>query len=265
MDPDLPARTLLELDLHHPAGPAAVIAAGAVDTPTHLTWQVSGMGIEARTAAWGSAREAAQLARAQQQAGAPRPCVVSWLGHPGPRWWRTLDGGVARRGATRLADHLESWFRHAETAGSGPTVHTAVEAHSYGTLVAAHALVSLARADPARRVDALVLSGAVGLPRALAQELDRQGLHTGRVYEASAPADVLAALGRILAGRVPWRGATALPVTAGDGLAGVRGHDTSRWRPEEGPDAGPRGYRDPGTVTLAAMARATVGPPQASA
>ena len=75
----------------------AAIAVGELDAPTHMTWQVSGMGITAHTAAWGSAREAGDLLLAQRRAGAPRPCVVAWLGYPAPPWWRTLDDGLALR------------------------------------------------------------------------------------------------------------------------------------------------------------------------
>lgn len=259
MDPALPARTLVDYDLDAPEGPVVAIAAGDVTAPTHLTWQVSGMGIAAHTAAWGSAREAAQLAHAQHAAGAPRPCVVAWLGHPAPPWWRTLGDGLARRGGQRLAGDVLDAAGQARRL-PGPAVHLALEAHSYGTLVAAHALALLARTDPRTRMDRVVLSGAVGLPAALARRPERLGLAPGTVFEARAPGDVLAVLGRRLAARAGWADVVALPVHAVDGLAGVRGHDTSRHRPEDG-DAGRHGYRDPGTVTLAAVARVTAGLP----
>lgn len=266
MDAAIPPRTLVDYDLDAADGPVVAIAVGDTRAPTHLTWEVSGMGIGAHTAAWGSAREAGQLLLAQRAAGAPRPCVVAWLGYPAPPWWRTLGDDVARRGGARLAAHVLDWLRGpspvacGEAPALGTALHTAVEAHSYGTLVAAHALDLLARAEPPLRVDAVALTGAVGLPRRLADRL--AGL--GAVFEARAPGDRLAWAGRALAGRTAWRGAVPLPVRAdpAGGLTGVRGHDTARWRPEDG-GTGPRGYRDPGTVTLAALGRVTAGTPVA--
>lgn len=257
MDAAIPPRVLVDHDLDAPDGPVAAIAVGDVDAPTHMTWQVSGMGITAHTAAWGSAREAGGLLLAQRRAGAPRPCVVAWLGYPAPPWWRVLGDGPARRGAERLRAHLEGWERRPRPphGGIGPAVHTAVEAHSYGTLVAAHAL-----AGSAHRVDVLALSGAVGLPRRLARALAGPGGPAAAVFEARAPGDRLAWLGRVLAGRSPWPAVQALPVRADEaaGLIGVSGHNSARWRPETGGTT-PRGYRDPGTVTLSALGRVTAG------
>ena len=56
--------------------------------------------------------------------------------------------------------------------------------------------------------------------------------------------------------------AAVLPVAPRPGLAGaaVRGHHTARWLPTAPGDA-PRGYRDAGSVTLAATARVTAGLP----
>ena len=53
-----------------------------------------------------------------------------------------------------------------------------------------------------------------------------------------------------------------LPVAPRPGLAGaaVRGHHTARWSPTAPGDA-PRGYRDAGSVTLAATARVTAEMP----
>ena len=319
MDPHLPARHLLDYVLDGPDGPRAVVAAGDPATATHLTWLVSGMGIRPHTAMWGTAREAAQLAAAQRAAGAPRPAVLAWLGYAAPTPWRVLLDGPGRRGGERLADDVAAWWDFARTGAGetedragepdddrpslrarGTALHGAVEAHSYGSLVAAHALRLLAErglqpddvevlddtdggadgdaeagaeagaaatarhaARPAERpVEALVVSGAVGLPAALAARAGRLGLPPGRVFRAQAPGDVLARVGRALGRRRDWTDAILLPVTPRPGLEGaaVHGHRTARWSPAAGADA-PRGYRDPGTVTLAATARVTAGLP----
>ncbi|WP_298712521.1 alpha/beta hydrolase [uncultured Micrococcus sp.] len=280
MDRALPARELLAHDLEGRGGPTAAVCAGDPATATHLTWMVSGMGIRPDTALWGAAHEAAQLAAAQHAAGAPRPVVVAWLRYPAPAPWRVVLDRPAREAGRQLADDLAAWWAHLHASGlraRGTAVHGAVDAHSYGSLVAGHALRELdergllpadsAATDPTphsaeRPVETLVVSGAVGLPLALLSGARALGAATGRVFEARAPGDVLSVLGRLGGLRQAWPGAVALPVDPVPGMDGaaVRGHDTSRWTPAAGDDA-PRGYRDPGSVTLAAAARVTAGQP----
>ncbi len=285
MDPHLPARHLLDYVLDGPDGPRAVVAAGDPATATHLTWLVSGMGIRPQTAMWGTAREAAHLAAAQRAAGAPRPVVIAWLGYPAPTPWRVVLDGPGRRGGVVLAADVQAWWeflRHGPgedddaapaLRARGTAVHGAVEAHSYGSLVAAHALRLLADRGlqpddaeapwPAERpVEALVVSGAVGLPAALAAGAAHLGLRSGRTFRALAPGDLLARVGRAVGRRRDWTDAAVLPVAPWPGLAGaaVRGHHTARWSPTAPEDA-PRGYRDAGSVTLAATARVTAGLP----
>lgn len=285
MDPHLPARHLLDYVLDGPDGPRAVVAAGDPATATHLTWLVSGMGIRPQTAMWGTAREAAHLAAAQRAVGAPRPVVIAWLGYPAPSPWRVVLDGPGRRGGAMLAADVRAWWefmRHGPgedddatpaLRARGTAVHGAMEAHSYGSLVAAHALRLLAdwglQPDDAeapwpaeRPVEALVVSGAVGLPAALAARAAHLGLRSGRVFRALAPGDLLARVGRAVGRRRDWTDAAVLPVAPRPGLAGagVRGHHTARWSPTAPGDA-PRGYRDAGSVTLAATARVTAGLP----
>ena len=285
MDPHLPARHLLDYVLEGPDGPRAVVAAGDPATATHLTWLVSGMGIRPQTAMWGTAREAAHLAAAQRAAGAPRPVVIGWLGYPAPTPWRVVLDGPGRRGGAMLAADVRAWWeflRHGPgedddvapaLRARGTAVHGAVEAHSYGSLVAAHALRLLADRGlqpddaeapwPAERpVEALVVSGTVGLPAALAARAAHLGLRSGRTFRALAPGDLLARVGRAVGRRRDWTDAAVLPVAPRPGLAGasVRGHHTARWSPTASEDA-PRGYRDAGSVTLAATARVTAGLP----
>ncbi|QCU79277.1 alpha/beta hydrolase [Citricoccus sp. SGAir0253] len=292
MDPSFPARVLLAYDLGSARRPAAaVVAVGEPATATHMTWQVSGMGVFVHTAMWGSVREAGQLWAAQRAAGAADPCVVSWLGYHPPGPWGALAGRHALRGGARLALHLAGWFEYRErlaagrgaalgarpgagrgdgpgaapapvpAAGAALPVHTAVEAHSYGTLVAARALQILQRRTPPRSVDALVVSGAVGLPRDLAGHPELLGLTADQVYFALTRSDYLSWLGTRLSGRRPWRKATRLKIAADEALdlAAAVGHNTSRFRPDAGFLHRGRGYRDVGTASLYRIARATAG------
>ncbi|XKH57199.1 alpha/beta hydrolase family protein [Citricoccus nitrophenolicus] len=301
MDRSYPERHLLAYDLGTALRPAsAAIAVGEPTTASHLTWQVSGMGIFVHTAMWGSVREAGQLWAAQREAGAPLPCVVAWLGYNPPGPWGVLSGQSALRGGARLARHLDGWFDYrerlaassalaAETgssagtglppaiapgAGTGPAgvgprarpaalPHTAVEAHSYGSVVAARALQILQRREPPRSLDALVVSGVVGLPRDLAGDPGKLGLTAEHIYLALAETDYLSRLGRLLSRRPRWTRFTPLDVGADDlrGLAGVVGHNTSRHRPDAGPIHRGFGYRDVGTTSLYRIARATAGLP----
>ncbi|MFC4428747.1 alpha/beta hydrolase [Citricoccus alkalitolerans] len=299
MDRSYPERQLLAYDLGTALRPAsAAIAVGEPATASHLTWQVSGMGVFVHTAMWGSVREAGQLWAAQREAGAPRPCVVAWLGYHPPGPWGALSGQSALRGGARLARHLDGWFDYRDrlATGSAPTAetgasvgtgllpgtapgaetgpagvgphaqpsalpHTAVEAHSYGSVVAARALQILQRREPPRSLDALVVSGVVGLPRDLAGDPGKLGLTAENIYLALADTDYLSRLGRLLSRRQRWTRFTPLEVGSegSRGLAGVVGHNTSRHRPGAGPIHRGFGYRDVGTSSLYRIARATAG------
>ncbi|MGO1883776.1 MAG: alpha/beta hydrolase [Citricoccus sp.] len=258
-----PERQLLAYDLGSVrVPPSAVVAVGEPENATQMTWQVSGMGIFVHTAMWGSVREAGQLWAAQQEAGAERPCVVAWLGYHPPGPWGALTGRIALRGGARLARHVEGWFNYRDRL-AGPRPYTALEAHSYGTLVAARALQILQRREPPLSLDALVVSGAVGLPRELAGAPGALGLREDQVFSALAETDYLSRAGLWLSRRRPWEPATRLDVRADERrrLAGVVGHNTSRHRPGAGLLGRGHGYRDVGTASLHWAARATAGLP----
>ncbi|MGM7671168.1 alpha/beta hydrolase [Microbacterium sp. A93] len=263
MSRSYPERQLLSYDLGTAlVPPSAVVAVGEPGAATQMTWQVSGMGILAHTALWGSVREAGQLWAAQREAGAERPCVVAWLGYHPPGPWGALTGRNALRGGARLARHLEGWFASSDRIG-GPRPHTAVEAHSYGTVVAARALQILQRRRPPRTLDVLVVSGAVGLPADLAADPEALGLREDQVYFALTETDYLSRAGLWLSRRRPWSRMTRLDTgaDAARNLAGAAGHNTSRHRPDSGLFGRGHGYRDVGTASLYRIARATAGLP----
>ena len=146
MDPAIPPRHLLYLDLDGPE-PLAAVAVGDLDAATHVTWQLSGSGIRVRTAMWGTAREAGQLLLEQRVVGAPNPAVVAWLGYSSPGLLRAVSNRAARTAVERLTHDLLTFAR---LRPDRP--FTAMEAHSYGATLAAHALEKLRgeSAAPAR-------------------------------------------------------------------------------------------------------------------
>lgn len=257
MDPAIPPRRLLFLDLDGPE-PLAAIVLGEPDTATHLTWQVSGAGIRPGTAMWGTAREAGQLLIEQGRAGAPRPAVVAWLGYPAPGLLRAVFNRTARTAVERLTHDIR---RVAELLP--PDLHTAIEAHSYGATLAAHALARLA-AEPRRpgirpvRIDTFATTGSAGIPAQLSSGPHGLGVPPGRCFEAVARADLLARTGRLLSGRTAVAGLPfAVEGHPGSGLHAVTGHNTSRYVPGAG--HAEYGYRDPGTLSLHNLARILIG------
>ena len=250
MNPAIPARKLLYLDFSG-CEPLAAIAVGDLDTATHVTWQLSGTGIRARNALWGSAREAGELYLEQRKVGIEAPAVVAWLGYRSPSLGTALLNASARRGVSVLSHDLEIF-----AALRGDQPHLALEAHSYAASLAAQVLD--ARADFAHRVDAFVTIGSAGIPRYLAKDSGRVGVSAGKLYTAIAPQDGLAGWGRLLSGRKDLA-AQSFTVAAREdlGLAGASGHNTSQFLPS---DPHPSyGYRDPGTTSLRNIALITTG------
>lgn len=255
MDPAIPRRRLLYLDLQGPE-PLAAIVVGDLDTATHVTWQLSGAGIRATTAMWGTVREAGQLLLEQRLVGERNPAVVAWLGYPAPGLLRAVFNRTARTAVERLAHDLR---RFARLRPDSP--RTVIEAHSYGATLAAHALERLAAGAGGAgglRVHALATTGSAGMPRRLARDPALMGLAGDAVFEGVATSDSLARAGRLLSGRslVPGRGfgVDGAPVL---GLLPVTGHNTSRFVP--GAHRSSYGYRDPGTQSLRNLALVTTG------
>lgn len=240
MEPAIPARQLLFLDLGAPE-PLAAVAVGNPDTATHVTFQVSGSGIQASTALWGSTREAGTLYLAQRGLGIQNPCVISWLGYRAPGLPAALSNRAARVGAERLAGDLRRF-----DALRPDRIHLAIEAHSYGATVAAFALALL---RGSLTVDALATTGSAGSPRMLTWP--------GRQFDAVAPGDLLSGAARLFScRRLPGRrfNIGARPEL---GLLAVSGHNTSQYLDRS---RNPRhGYRDGDTLSLHNLARITCG------
>ncbi|WP_372697207.1 alpha/beta hydrolase [Arthrobacter sp. JSM 101049] len=261
MDRAIPPRRLLFLDLDGPE-PLAAVVLGDPDTASHLTWQVSGAGIRPGTAMWGTAREVGELLLEQRRAGAPAPAVIAWRGYPAPGLLRAIFNRTARTAVERLTHDIR---RIADLLPAG--VHTALEAHSYGATLAAHALARLAT-EPARpgrrppRIQAFATTGSAGIPTHLLTAPEGLGVPAGHCFEAVARADLLARCGRLLSGRTTVAGLPfAVDGHPESGLHAVTGHNTSRYLP--GATHADYGYRDPGTLSLHNLARILIGAPPA--
>lgn len=250
MDPAIPARHLLYLDLSA-REPRAAVAVGDLDTATHVTFQLSGTGIRARSALWGSVREAGQLYLEQRKVGIPAPAVVAWLGYRTPNLAGALLNRAARRGLDRLGEDLATFAR---LRPDRP--HLAVEAHSYAASLAAQVLD--ARSAYGVRAQALAMIGSAGIPRHLSRTPGRLNVPPQHIHEAIAEGDWLALIGRLLSGRKLLSGhefnVGARPEL---GLQAARGHNTSQFR--DGDPSSAKGYRDPGTLSLRNLALVTTG------
>jgi hypothetical protein len=250
MDPAIPSRHLLYLDLSA-REPLAAVAVGDLDTATHVTFQLSGTGIRARNALWGSVREAGQLYLEQQKVGVAKPAVVAWLGYRTPNLAGALLNTAARRGLQRLGQDLGTFVR---LRPDKP--HVAVEAHSYAATLAAQVLD--AESGRGLRIQALAMIGSAGIPRHFSREPGRLNVPSANIYEAIAEGDYLAWLGRILSGRKLLAGHEFnVGPKPGLGLHAARGHNTSQFR--EGEPSSTRGYRDPDTLSLRNLALITTG------
>ncbi|KAM9863465.1 alpha/beta hydrolase [Leucobacter sp. BZR 635] len=266
--------------------PTAAIGYGNLDTSTHTSWLVPGMGSDASDAlpAWDSAgRNLFQVQSSLLRRGeGGAPAVVAWLGYETPKMppsREVLRSDRALVGAERLAAELDAMAVSRLNATVDRPV-TNVIAHSYGTTVAASALTRISYP-----VDTFVMLGSAGLDPREVPEL--AGLRVQRtdsgllgIYASNAPADRLAPTGAALAGRplpthqskpllgVPQRfpdydGAIEFP-SAGDAarrFAATDGHSFLG----EGPRAGPfglsassgQGYGDLDTQALNTTARIT--------
>ncbi|GER22384.1 hypothetical protein NCCP1664_08810 [Zafaria cholistanensis] len=251
MDPAIPPRHLLYLDLEGPE-PLAAVAVGDLDAATHVTWQLSGSGIRVRTAMWGTVREAGQLLLEQRAVGAPDPAVVAWLGYSSPGLLRAVFNRAARTAVERLTHDLLTFARMRPDRP-----FTAMEAHSYGATLAAHALEKLRGESAAPAISALATTGSAGMPRRIAGNPGLLGIPAERIFEAVASDDLLARAGRILSGRALVGRRFAVDGLPELGLLPVTGHNTSRFVP--GAARARHGYRDPGTLSLRNLALVTTG------
>lgn len=248
------ARYLISLTDEHP--PLAAVAVGNLDTAENITVAVPGMTSEAALMrGWAASCDELQLRQTEADP-SRQHAVVAWIGYRAPASpeegdLSVLSNAMAREGAVRLNSTIEGM------SALRPNATLNVLAHSYGSTTAA---IALSQSDV--RIDNFVAIGSAGFPTEIAHATD---LNADAVFAAEAnmslpltclPGDELAWVGRTSDHPVdpthPLFGAQTFDVQGGEGLGkAVEHHVTST------PDG--TGYMDPGTQSLASIARATTG------
>ncbi|WP_083710383.1 alpha/beta hydrolase [Microbacterium sp. RU33B] len=265
--------TALHLGARPPLG---AFAYGDLDSADNVTWAAPGMDndFDNRESSWG--RATLNLYEEQRRLGAGA-AVVGWMGYDTPDMVSVLGEGLARAGAARFAVEIDG--THAVRAGSASGMpHIAVVAHSYGTTMAADALILTTHP-----VDSFTMVGSAGIDQGWVAELS--DLNVARVhgipavYTTSATLDDLAPYGAYLAGREnpnptqadvrgwdirgAWSfssdGQAGFGPAAGHGVIG-HGDDRSGFLGAEPPEG--QGYFDKGTQSLRGIAATSTGQPE---
>lgn len=189
------------------AVPMAAVGYGDLDTASHTTFQVAGMGNDAQDGlpTWDTASRNLYKTKANllDRSRGETPGVVAWLGYDAPNALPSLgvlDSGAATQGAGRLSAELDGLFI-ARSSGVGDSPATNVVAHSYGTTVASIALTLTKHA-----VDSFVMLGSAGLDPEAVPGLDSLNVKSDQdgqkaIYATNASADRVAPTGAGLAER----------------------------------------------------------------
>lgn len=247
--------------------PLAALVIGDLDTATHQSFYIPGMGssLERNVGGvygdsetiWGKQREL--MGEGESNA------MVVWMGYDSPNMppsTEVLRSTHAREGGERLAYALNG-LNEANSHRTGPEPYTSVTAHSYGTTTATYAL-----GQTDHKIDSAVFFGSAGLDKAAASDATALNLetdpNTGRpaVYSGTSAKDWIARIPMQIGsqeGYGPPRysptdkgfGGNVFQVDGDNGQTAVGGHDA---RNDDG-----TGYLNPGTQSLDSIARLSVG------
>ena len=249
--------------------PFAVLGYGDLDRAENLTWEVPGMNNDAHQGLSGW-HHATQNLHGEQMAvlgSAGRAdessAIALFLADDTPNIATVLSAETARGAAPRLAAELDG--SSATRARNEPLPNLSMIAHSYGTPVAANAL--LLTAHPVQSFTMIASAGLDGDRVESFSDLrvDPDLSGAPRVYTTIARADLLAPFGSNVSGRVQpnpqvaWSselsigGAQEFSVEGSGSLRPTRGHSILS---EDG-----HGYLDRGTQSLRNIAAVTVGAP----
>ncbi|MEU5431352.1 alpha/beta hydrolase [Streptomyces olivoreticuli] len=190
--------------------------------------------------------------------------VIAWQGYKAPRLHpEVASATLARQGGDRLREDLEQWRRYwrnstaRKTLDKPPSPQLTISALSYGSVVAGYA--AAAGAAP----DSLVLLGSPGTGRR-AQHLN---VPADQIFTAGTDTDIISMLDWFSIDPTHERYGDVTRMKAGYRWTGATDLLASYWKlTESWLGRNIRGahtsYYDPGTESLANIARVTTGKPQ---
>lgn len=195
-----PEASLVSLNLDASV-PMVAVGFGDLDTADTVTWAAPGMMSDAADATEGWSRATKNLYEQQfERDGGRTHAVVGWLGYDTPDLASVNTPGLAQDGAWRFANELDG--THA-TRAARPEVsfpYVSVVAHSYGTTMAADALMRTKY-----WVDSFTMLGSAGIDTQVVKSLSdlhvKQAGGVPAIYTTSAAADLVAPFGASLSGR----------------------------------------------------------------
>ncbi|MDW4572126.1 alpha/beta hydrolase [Microbacterium sp. M3] len=271
------------IDAHGGMMPYAAVAYGDLDAADTTTWMAPGMETNTASALAGWGEAARNLQREQSLLDPTRShAVVAWTGYVAPDAVGVTMPYAARDGADRFAAEIDATFATRSTGAAG-VPEVAVVAHSYGTTMAANAL--LLTEHP---ISSYTMVGSAGIDLGRVTSLADLHVENGSASRGSLPAifttaatrDDLAPFGASISQRAEpnpdvaydgeWviTGAQSFSSegNAEAGLHPVDGHNPLGERGQTEPtgflSAAPsegRGYFDPGTQSLHNVAAASTG------
>ncbi|MBC9937219.1 MULTISPECIES: alpha/beta hydrolase [unclassified Leucobacter] len=247
--------------------PRAAVGYGDLDAAQNLNWVIPGMFNDVHEGLAGWDRASRHILRAQHdelrhgERGDEGSALITYFEYDTPNLLTVLSAETARIAASRLAAELDG--SSATRQGNQPMTNHGVLAHSYGTTVAANALL-LTRIP----VQSVTLVGSAGLDRRRvvslsALNVDRDVAGRSRIYTTMATADSTAPFGSQLSYRMQpnpeaarstaqfVEGAQVFSSDGAGDLVPVTGHGVTRG------DGG--GYLDKRTQSLDSVAKLTVG------
>jgi hypothetical protein len=264
--PDEPAISLVSLDLGGLV-PLAAIGYGDLDRARNLAWEVPGMYNDLHQGLPGWNRASRNLY--EEQAGlldaagrsAEGTGLIAFLSYDTPNLGTVLSARTARDAAPRLAAELDGGYA-AGQAGDPPPSQSVV-AHSYGTPVAANALLLVEH--PVQSFTMVASAGLEGerIVSLADLEVERNAAGMPKIYTTIATADDLAPFGSNVSGRLQpnpqaaWSaagsigGAYAFSTEGAGALKATLGHSVVR--------ADGHGYFDRQTQSLRNIAALTLG------
>lgn len=247
--------------------PLAALVIGDLDTATHQSWYIPGMGSSLERNVGGVYGDAETIWNKQHDFldGNESNAMVVWMGYDTPNMppsSEVLRSTHAREGGDRLTYALNGQ-NVANVNRGGPMPFTSVTAHSYGTTTTAYA-VTRTNFD----LDSVVFFGSAGLDQAAAPNAEAFNVatdpNTGRpaVYAGTSDDDWIARLPMQIGSQEGWGpprysptdkgfGGNVFQVDGENGMGSTDGHDA---RNDDG-----TGYLNEGTQSLDAIARLSTG------